>query len=365
MSTNVTSTTGLPLIVERTMRWDATGYGAHTEKATAGPATTWYFAEGSQGFFQTFLLLSNPGAAASTATVQWLLESGTTVTTTHDLTPTSRDTVFAGDVPGLVDQSFGIVVNFTQPGVAERAMYFGTPIFNGGHESAGETAPATDWFLAEGATGTFFTTFVLMANPNADRRGSDHHVFPGVGRAGDEDHDAAGQFTPHAERRHRRSRRWRARRWPRASSRRSRSSSSARSTGRGRRRRWYEAHNSFGVTAAGQKWGLAEGRVGGPNAAQTFILLANPGTTEATVTLQYLRETGSSPQTVTETVTVPPTSRFTVPVPPFSATPPAEGETFGAIITSTQPIVVERALYMDSAGVTWAAGTNATATRLP
>jgi hypothetical protein len=128
---------------------------------------------------------------------------------------------------------------------------------------------------------------------------------------------------------------------------------------------WYEAHNSFGVTAAGQKWGLAEGRVGGPNAAQTFILLANPGTTEATVTLQYLRETGSSPQTVTETVTVPPTSRFTVSVAPFSGTPPAQGETFGTIITSTQPIVVERALYMDSNGVMWAAGTNATGTRLP
>ncbi len=90
VSTNVTSTTGLPLIVERTMRWDATGYGAHTEKATAGPATTWYFAEGSQGFFQTFLLLSNPGTTASTATVQWLLEGGTTVTTTHPISRPRR-----------------------------------------------------------------------------------------------------------------------------------------------------------------------------------------------------------------------------------------------------------------------------------
>ncbi len=44
---------------------------------------------------------------------------------------------------------------------------------------------------------------------------------------------------------------------------------------------------------------------------------------------------------------MPPTSRFTVPVQPFAVTPPAAGETFGAIITSTQPIVVERALYFD------------------
>jgi hypothetical protein len=346
------------------MRWDATGYGAHTEKATAGPATTWYFAEGSQGFFQTFLLLSNPGTTPNSATVQWLLEGGTTVTTTHDLPATSRETIFAGDVPGLVDQSFGIVVTFTQPGVAERAMYFGTPLFNGGHESAGETSPATDWFLAEGATGTFFTTFVLMANPNADAADLEITYFPTSGvpvtktqtLAGNsrltlniaaEDPTLAGTSVATRVQSSQPIVVERAQYWP------------------GLPDTWYEAHNSFGVTQAGQKWGLAEGRVGGPSVASTYILLANPGTEEATVTIQYLREPGSSPQTVTQTVTVGATSRVTVPVDPFSATPPAAGETFGAIITSTQPIVVERALYFDAGGVLWAAGTNATATRLP
>ena len=55
------------------MRWDATGYGAHTEKASPS-ATTWYFAEGSQGFFSTYLLLANPQDAPNTATVQYLRE---------------------------------------------------------------------------------------------------------------------------------------------------------------------------------------------------------------------------------------------------------------------------------------------------
>jgi glucose/arabinose dehydrogenase len=41
------------VIVERTMRWDETNYGGHTEKAIAGPASNWFFAEGSQGFFLT------------------------------------------------------------------------------------------------------------------------------------------------------------------------------------------------------------------------------------------------------------------------------------------------------------------------
>lgn len=33
-----------------------------------------------------------------------------------------------------------------------------------GHESAGVTAPATSWFLAEGATGDYFDMFILIPN---------------------------------------------------------------------------------------------------------------------------------------------------------------------------------------------------------
>jgi hypothetical protein len=35
------------------------------------------------------------------------------------------------------------------------------------------------------------------------------------------------------------------------------------------------------------------------------------------------------------------------------------------VIESTQPIAVERSLYSTVGGLIWAAGTNATATRLP
>ena len=62
-----------------------------------------------------------------------------------------------------------MTVTFDQPGVAERAMYFGgPPAFKGGHESAGVTAPSTTWLLAEGATGDGFDTFILIANPGAE-----------------------------------------------------------------------------------------------------------------------------------------------------------------------------------------------------
>ena len=46
-------------------------------------------------------------------------------------------------------------------------MYFnrGGRTFEGGHASAAVTAPATRWFVAEGATGPNFDTYLLVANP--------------------------------------------------------------------------------------------------------------------------------------------------------------------------------------------------------
>jgi hypothetical protein len=40
-------------------------------------------------------------------------------------------------------------------------------------------------------------------------------------------------------------------------------------------------------------------------------------------------------------------------------------ESFGALIVSSERIAAERALYWTSGGVFWAAGTNASATRIP
>jgi hypothetical protein len=64
------------------------------------------------------------------------------------------------------------VIASTQPIIVERAMYLDRPgqPFAAGHESAAVTAPSTNWFLAEGATGSFFEMFVLIANPNPDGR---------------------------------------------------------------------------------------------------------------------------------------------------------------------------------------------------
>jgi hypothetical protein len=374
VSTVVTSTSGTPLVVERTMRWDGVGqYGSHTEKAMTGTATKWYFAEGSQGFFYTYLLLANPNATANVATVDWLLEGAAPLQRTYNLAANSRTTIDAGADAALVGRSFGIVVTFDIPGSAERTMYFGAPpdvLFKGGHNSAGVTAPSTTWFLAEGATGPFFETFVLLANPNTSPVVAELRFLPQSGLpvtrsvtipararvtvnlealtpAAPELANAAVATQVTAplpiivER---------AQYWPYSAS------------------QWYEAHNSAGVTTAARRWGLAEGRVGNPAGFppadyQTFILLANPGGAATTATLTFLRSNGT---TVQRAFAVPASSRVTVAVAgPQSAVPELIDETFATVVDATQPIVVERAMYGSPGGQIFGSGTNASATRLP
>ena len=122
------------------------------------------------------------------------------------------------------------------------------------------------------------------------------------------------------------------------------------------------------MNGARTHWGLAEGRVGNPAALppanyQTYILLANPGTTAATVTVTFLRETGSP---IARTFAVAAGRRLNVAVAgPGSTVPELVDESFGADITSTVPIVVERSLYGDAGPQVFGIGTNATATPLP
>ena len=103
---------------------------------------------------------------------------------------------------------------------------------------------------------------------------------------------------------------------------------------------WAEGHNSFGVGGSGTKWGLAEGRTGGPFNYHTYVLLANPQATPANVTATFLRELGAP---VVKTYTVLPTSRFNID---SFAIPELHDESFGVVIevTNAVPIIVERSL---------------------
>lgn len=360
VSTVVRSLDAVPLTVERTMSWDASGYGGHGGGATS-PATRWLFAEGSQGFFHTFVLLANDNPTTVEATVRYLLEGGGVVTRVVNVAPRARLTLFAGDVSDLVNRSFGIDITASAPIIAERAMYFslGTNrIFDGGHESAGVNRTSRRWFLAEGATGTFFDCFVLISNPNATPANvtltyllPDGTTIPQMVQL-----PAASRRTINVERVD-----------PRLAS---GAVSTLVSADVGivveramywSSESWREAHNSFGLTEAGLRWGLADGRIGGARGYDTYILLANPNTAPAEVEVRFSR--GGT--TAIRTYTLAPTSRMNVH--PSTDVPELGEGVFSAEIDvlNFQPIAVEKAMYWNAGGVIWAAGANVTATLLP
>ena len=360
LSTIVHSPSAVPLAVERTMSWDSTGYGGHGGTAVA-PSTRWLFAEGSQGFFQTFVLLANDNTGPVDVTVRFLVEGAGVVTLPITIAAKQRHTMFAGDIAAVRNKSFGIDITSTLPIIAERSMYLpGARVFEGGHESAGVNATSREWFLAEGATGDFFENFVLIANPNPTvatvnvtylltsgatvnktvtvpangrRTINVETVDPQLASA-----DVSVAITSDVgivvER---------AMYWPNIS------------------QGWRDAHNSFGLTSLGLRWGLADGRIGGPRAYQTFVLLANPNPHPAEVQVRYLKPTF----TVTRTYTLPASSRRTVFVN-GEVSELGDGQ-FGVEVQvlNYQAIAVEKALYWNAGAEAFAAGTNVTAARLP
>jgi hypothetical protein len=362
VSTQIDGPAGAPLVVERLMSWDATGYGGHLGNAVDAPRREWYFAEGAQGFFSTFFLVANSSTEEATVTFTFFVELGGTANHTITVPPASRRTFFAGDLAGLVNRSFGTVIESDVPVVAERAMYFGdSPFWLGGHGSAGVGMPATDWFHAEGATGSLFDTFILLANPHhfATRVTVTFITDTGVTVTREKRVPARGRLTINIEDES-----------PELAS----ANVSTRvhsidhaivseramywgTTGTG----WREAHNSFGVPASRVKWGLAEGRAGGDREYQTYVLVSNTTANDADLKVTFIREDGAAFE---KTYSAEAGERLNIPA---SALPELADSNFATIVESINrvPINVESAIYWNSGGVIWDAGGNTVATPIP
>lgn len=366
-----------PIVVDRTMTWDATRFGSHAETSVDAPSTTWYFAEGAtHGDFDLFYLLQNPNDVEVTVTITYLrLAPLTPIEIPYTVPAHSRRTIWVDmEGPDLEAVDTAAMLTSTHPIVAERAMYSsrsGAP-FAAGHGGAGIRAPSTTWFLAEGATGGFFDLFVLIANPGhtaaslnvtyllpgGDSFSKPYAVGPqnrltiGVDTADPRLLDTPVSIIVEStngqpvvvER---------TMLWPQG--------------------QWYEMHLSAGATTTGTKWALAEGQVGDPAApdppdpsrppvpVETFVLIANTSPIGGTATISlYLEGGGVSP--TPHVVQMPGNSRVTVPM---TALLPGENARFGAIVESDGiPIVVERAMYANANGLLWGAGTASLATKL-
>lgn len=361
----------VPLAVDRTMRWGGGGGGgAHSEIGLQTPAVEWFFAEGAtHSGFSLFYLLQNPSEEAARVEVSYLRPApAAPLVRRYVLGPLSRLTIWVNQEDArLAATDVSAAITSDVPILAERAMYLsvGHVQLAAGHDSAGVTVPQTRWFLAEGATGTYFDLFYLIANPSGrDTRVVVTYLLPD-GRTVTRTYPVPAQsrFTV-----------WvdqedavlantalsavlasvddvpivveRAMWWPGPSP-----------------ANWYEGHNSAGATETGTKWALADGEQGGDWDAETFVLVANTGEQpgRATITLHFGNGTTS-----TRTIDMAASSRTNVMI--GAAFPEAAGRRFGVVVESIgpapQPIVVERANYASPGGVWWRHGTNALGARL-
>jgi hypothetical protein len=368
-STTIESTQ--PIIADRTMRWDATGYGSHAGTGIAAAALEWYLAEGATiGGFDLFYLIQNPGATAAEVEVTYLFPAPKApLVRQYTVNPRSRFTIWVDqEDPSLAEAEVSAIIRVTNgaPVIVERSMYLTRPgrVFDAGHESPGVTAPALEWFLAEGATGAYFDLFVLVANPDTSAAEVTVDYLLPSGSVLTRDYvvgpqsrfniwvdveDPALADTAVATRV--RSTNGvpviveRAMWWP------------------GDARTWHEGHNSTGATQAGTRWALADGEAGGSQATETYVLIANTSTFAGTASVTLVFEDGG---TSSRDVPLPASSRTSIPV--GLVFPEADGRRFGVVVDSVgapaAAIVVERAMYSDAPGARWAAGSSVVGTRL-
>ncbi|MHB8895678.1 MAG: hypothetical protein ACYC99_10960 [Candidatus Geothermincolia bacterium] len=167
-STKVECLQGTTIAVDRTMFWNGEGYssaqsGYHSSIGTDTTSKTWYLPEGSSAWgFETWTLVLNPNPSKADVTLTYMTPSGPRQFNKTVPANSRASYSMASDI-GAADASIKVASNL--PVVAERSMYRNNR--REGSCSIGATAPANDFFLAEGATGynVGFTTYVLVQNP--------------------------------------------------------------------------------------------------------------------------------------------------------------------------------------------------------
>jgi Peptidase family M23 len=352
------------LVVDRLVSWGAATYGSHAETAVKAPSTTWYLAEGATGWrFSLFYLLQNPTANEAQVQVSYLRGAADPVLTrTYIVGPRQRRTIpvddeqfpeGSGTTPLAATDVSAVITSLNGvPIVVERAMYMspdGQP-FGAGHAASGVTAPATTWSFAEGATGSFFDEFILLANPghatanvsitfspegqasvtrSLDLAPHSRHTIwvdqePGLSDGALSTQIAATEPIV-AER---------AMWWP------------------GSGESWREAHVSAGSTSTGPRWAVADLEIGGPYNADSYVLIANGGA------LTVYFDDGTPPVACGSAAA----GRVTFRV---NECPGVAGKRFvSAIVEGTAQTTVERAVYYSTVSM-FAAGGAALATQLP
>jgi hypothetical protein len=294
--------------------------------------TRWYLAEGSTGpFFEEEVLAINPTDQTATGIVR-VYRDGTAVDIPIAIPPRRRATLPVNLVPGLATGETSAMVDTTASGVpiyVERTMYWNGR--RGGHNAGGVQAPQTTWYLAEGATNDFFSTFILLVNPNPSA------VSVTVRLLSD---DAAPVDFPYTVAANSRLT------IPVNSLPQFRSANFATRVTASqpvfveRAMYWlgFEGgHDATAVSSLATTWRFAEGFTGGD--FETYFLLANTGGATISTTFSFFLDNGT---VITKQVPVAPNSRRTIRARDY---PELHDAAFATRITGDAPFVAERAMY--------------------
>jgi hypothetical protein len=297
-----------------------------------------HFAEGSTGFFQTDIGVLNTSATQSADVMLYLFPEGAgPFAMQFTLAPLARRTLDINAILTSVGLSAAVssLIEADQPIAATRQMTYGTPVYGSTLES-GVPSTALTWYFAEGAT-SVYSLYFLIENPNsAPTDVTFTHLVEGGGapvvRTASVEGNARRTFNVNevpglAE-----------------------ASLSTVVTSTlpivaeramyitGTSGRLFEAGTAgVGATALSTNWSFAEGATG---FFFTYLLLGNPQMVPADVTVVYQLPDGT---TIPKTYTVQPQSRRTVDVAFEDAL--LASASFSMTVTSTQPIVCERAMW--------------------
>jgi len=298
-----------------------------------------YFAEGvTNQFFDTQIDLANPSETTPAAVqIHYLGDFGLGETQQILVPPRQHRFVQPGGEL-QVAQSFGITIESNVPVLADRRVSWDRAMAYGAHLETSQPAPATTWYLTEGTTVLGFNLFYLVLNPQ------DTAVETTVRYLRPSGAPIVRTYTvaPHARL---------TVRVNDADPLLAASDVSAVVTGTQPivvERSMYADRAgqlfglgtaSAGVSAPSTSWFLAEGATG--DFFDLFVLIANPGSTDAAVTARFLKPDGS---VITKTYTVAANTRFSIFV---DSIPGLEGTPVSTEITSTNsvPVTVERAMY--------------------
>ncbi len=323
--------------------------------AHAQGASTWFLAEGANNAtFTEEIQVGNPSAQALDVTVTLLPQDDAIVPTTSKTFPlaaSSRLTVRLGadfNLNGSASARVTAVLSGTSTPadvVVERTMFFTGAAQAGSHNASGvtESGLSERWTLAEGATGAF-ATFVLVANPHPTPTRVRATYLTATGQSFSTEQEAPPNsrltFAPMNEH---------------TALQTAEFSTVVESLTPGNtviaeRAMYFDnyrsGHDALGVPSASTTWLFAEGFTGGnaQTVFETFLLLANTNDDPATATVDYLLDTG---EVVSRTYPLDPRQRFTVWVDQEGRTFDSRltASAFGIRVTSTLPIVAERAMY--------------------